>query len=57
MGGMYDRDEPIGSMWNDPFEVDDSQTTSPSMDDVKLDIAVRILLFCYFIWLCLFFPD
>ncbi|XP_078166796.1 transcription factor TGAL6-like, partial [Carex rostrata] len=37
IGGMYDRDHQLGSMWNDPYQVDDSQTTSPSLGDVKLD--------------------
>jgi hypothetical protein len=55
IAGMYDRDHhQIGSMWNDPFQVDDSQTTSPSMGDMKLDNAVRMLLFCYFICLYIF---
>jgi len=34
---MYDRDHQLGGMWNDPYQVDDSQTTSPSLGDVKLD--------------------
>jgi transcription factor TGA len=37
IGGMYDRDHQLGGMWNDPYQVDDSQTTSPSLGDVKLD--------------------
>ncbi|KAF3324299.1 transcription factor TGA4-like isoform X1 [Carex littledalei] len=37
IGGMYDRDHQIGGIWNDPYQVDDSQTTSPSLGDVKLD--------------------
>ncbi|KAJ1701293.1 hypothetical protein LUZ63_001072 [Rhynchospora breviuscula] len=37
IGGMYDRENQIASMWNDSFQVDDSQATSPSTGDVKLD--------------------
>ena len=46
IGGMYDRDHQLGGMWNDPYQVDDSQTTSPSLGDVKLDNPVRFLQFC-----------